>query len=71
MIRITTAEKIQFASPDQTWSLTPGANHFESDMPDAVEARLSTLQSEGAITIETLDGNGGANPWQPSGVTKQ
>jgi len=63
VIRVTTAAKIQMPSPDQVWSLTPGANHFESEMPDAVAARLARLQAEGTVTVEIVDGKGSVSAW--------
>lgn len=63
MYRITTQTKLVMASPDQGWSLTPGANHFETDMPDAVAKQLAKLQAAGTVKVEVLDGSG-VKDWQ-------
>ncbi len=70
MIRVTTHTKVQMPSPDQGWTCTPGANHFDSEIPDAVAARLAKLQTDGVVKVERLDGTGSVSPW-PSGVTDQ
>lgn len=64
MYRITTENKVQIASPDQVWSLTPGANHFDTEMPIAVAKQFAKLAAEGAITVELIEG-GVVRPWLP------
>jgi hypothetical protein len=64
MIRVTTPTKVTVPPPNQGWSLTPGANHFETDMPDAVAEQLAKLQTSGALKVEVLDG-AAVTDWQP------
>lgn len=68
MYRITTQTKIQMASPDQGWSLVPGANHFESDMPEAVATQLVRLSKDGIVKVETIDGEQ-VTDWEPESKT--
>jgi hypothetical protein len=64
MYRITSQSNVQMASPDQGWSLTPGANHFESDMPEAVAAHLVRLTKDGFVKVEVIDG-AQVSDWKP------
>jgi len=66
MIRITTAAKVQIAHPNQTWSLVPGANHFDAEIPAAVSERLAELIDAGTVTVDVLDGTGRITTWKPS-----
>lgn len=68
MIRITSITNVPMPAPDQIWSCTPGANHFDTDMPPAVATRFRKLQTAGVVTVEVIDG-AHITAWQPPALT--
>ncbi len=70
MFRVTTTQSYAMPQPHAGWALVPGNNHFEGDMPEAVAARLSALQKQGAAQVHTLSSDGVATPWELPGTTR-
>lgn len=54
MIKITCAKRVVIAQPNAGWSCSPGANHFDEAMPEAVSERFAELEKSGEVKIETL-----------------
>lgn len=70
MFRVTTTQNYAMPQPHAGWSLVPGHNHFEGDMPEPVAARLGALQKQGSVEVNTLSLDGVATPWELPGTTR-
>lgn len=66
MFKISASQKHVMPQPHAGWSLVPGSNHFEGEMPDQVAEHLHALQARGAVKVEVLNDKGESQPWDPS-----
>ena len=65
MLKITAAERFVMPHPNQGWSLSEGANHFDEEPPEAVVKKLEELVAKGFVKVEVLDADAKSTPWKP------
>lgn len=71
LFKVTSTRKEPVPRPNAGWSLAEGANHFEGEIPEAVQKLYAELVEQRVIVVEVLDATGTATAWEPKKPTTQ